>query len=104
MMAKKNYCSTHDELKHPDCPVCETGIKEGELIDVVKISNDHEVVSKLVDGKLEVIKVVFFSHLESSIAGSTELVGGRQPITEWWPIDDRHWLEKPVPQKSRWWS
>lgn len=101
-----NYCSSHDELKLPECPVCKTGIKKATLKLLLQTCKDHEIVSKLVEGKLQVIKVVFYAKLEGRISGSKEYIEGRQPTTEWWPIDEdqEYWLLKKIPQRSRWWS
>lgn len=103
-ITKNYYCKKHDELKLPTCPVCITGIKNATLKSLLLTCEDHEVVSKLVDGKLKVQKVVFFAELQGYLSGSTEYIGGRQPTTEWWPIDEENWMSKQIHQKSRWWS
>jgi hypothetical protein len=101
-----NYCKAHDELRLPTCPVCETGIKKATLKLLLQTCSDHEVISKLIDGKLQVQKVVFFAELQGYLSGSTEYISGRQPTVEWWPIDEEqeYWMSKPIRQRSRWWS
>ena len=100
------YCAKHDELRMPKCPVCVTGIKKANLKLLLLTCKDHEIISRLIDGKLRVQKVVFFANLEGRICGSTEYIEGRQPTVEWWPIDEsqEHWMIKKIPQRSRWWS